>query len=229
MPREDFPKSKQPLDPTGDAAGFFNGLDAGNLNENFNAGNFDAAGEKNKRFDCSGESIEAAREFSFAGRVTGSLVQSYLICPRQAWLMSRHIIPDQEHEYLAIGRLVQAQAYARQKKEIFFGHLKIDVLMRGKKNLVIGEVKKTSRARAVARMQLAFYLFELKEMGIEAEGELLFPEEREKETVILDSALAAEVARVKREVEQLLAQFQPPVPKRIPRCKHCAYAEFCWS
>jgi len=175
------------------------------------------------------ETHDSLQETRIKKSITGSLLQSYLICHRQAWLMSRNIIPDQDHEYLKIGRLIQTYAYERQKKEVLIGNLKIDVLTRGKKNLVIGEVKKTSRASDVARMQLAFYLYELKEMGIKAEGELLFPEERRKESVILDAELTAKIEKTKEEIAALLVKSLSPAPKRIPRCKKCAYAEFCWS
>lgn len=57
-----------------------------------------------------------------SGRVTGeviivgSLVQAYSICPRQAWLMSRQITPDEDNVYLQLGRLIQSQAYSRERK-----------------------------------------------------------------------------------------------------------------
>ena len=49
-------------------------------------------------------------------RVTGSLVQAYTVCPRQAWLASRKICPDEDNVYLALGRLIDQQSYEREKK-----------------------------------------------------------------------------------------------------------------
>lgn len=162
-------------------------------------------------------------------KITGTLVQSYMICPRQAWLMARHVTPDQDNVYLEIGRLVQEQAYERDRKEIYLGHLKIDVLRKGNKSLVVGEVKKSSRAREAARLQLSFYLHELKEMGIEAEGELLFPEEREKELVFLDETTEGRIKKLKQEIAETVYTPRPIPPVRIPYCTHCAYAELCWA
>lgn len=162
-------------------------------------------------------------------RIVGSLVQAYQICPRQAWLMSRQICPDEDNVYLQLGRLIGAQSFGRERKEVRLEHLCIDLVRRGGRDFVIGEVKKSSRAREAARMQLAFYLYELREMGMEAEGELLFPEERRRERVVLDESLARQVEELKARILALIAQDQAPLPEKIRFCGKCAYAEFCWA
>lgn len=162
-------------------------------------------------------------------RVVGSYVQAYLICPRQVWLMSRQICPDEDNVYLELGRLIGAQAYGRERKEVRLEHLSIDLVRRGGRDFIVGEVKKSSRAREAARMQLAFYLYELREMGIEAEGELLFPDERRRERLILDDSLARQVEELKIRVLTLIYRDQPPPPEKIHFCNKCAYAEFCWA
>ncbi|MGQ9512233.1 CRISPR-associated protein Cas4 [Thermodesulfitimonas sp.] len=161
--------------------------------------------------------------------IIGSLVHAYVVCPRKAWLMSRQICPDEDHIYLQLGRLIQSQSYSRERKEIHLGHLALDLVRRGGQNLVVAEVKKSSRAVAAARMQLAFYLYELRQMGLAAQGELLFPEERRREPLVLTDALAAEVAALKQKIQALLCQPVPPPPTRIPFCTRCAYSDFCWA
>ncbi|MEW6448149.1 MAG: CRISPR-associated protein Cas4 [Bacillota bacterium] len=162
-------------------------------------------------------------------RIIGSYIQAFMICPRQAWLASRQICPDEDNVHLQIGRLIQSQSYTRERKEIHLEHLAIDLVRRGGKNLVVAEIKKSSRAAAAARMQLAFYLYELKRMGLEAEGELLFPEERKREPVVLDPALEAEVETLKRKIWAIILRPQPPQPARIKFCSKCAYSDFCWA
>ena len=51
--------------------------------------------------------------------------------------------------------------------------------------MVVGEVKKTSKFKESARMQLLYYLKQLKDMGIQATGFLAFPKEKKKEEIIL--------------------------------------------
>ncbi len=162
-------------------------------------------------------------------RITGSMIQAYIICPRQAWLTSRQICPDEDNIYLALGRLIDQQSYGRERKEVRLGHLCLDLIRRGGKQLVVGEVKKSSRALEAAKLQLAFYLHELAALGIEAEGELLFPEERRKEKVVLDEAMSKQVTEIKSEVTSLISREQPPLPHKNRRCSKCAYAELCWA
>jgi len=162
-------------------------------------------------------------------RVVGSIVNAYIICPRKAWLMSRQIFPDEDYVYLHLGRLIQEQSYSREKKEIHLEHLRIDLVRKERETLVIAEVKKSSRGKEAARMQLAFYLYELKAMGIEAKGELLFPEERRREEMTLDEKWEKKIEETKEKIEDLIQQELPPPPKYSSYCNKCAYGEFCWA
>ncbi|MEW6771608.1 MAG: CRISPR-associated protein Cas4 [Bacillota bacterium] len=179
--------------------------------------------------ETQGQESLTAGEVSSLPPVVGSFVHAYVVCPRKAWLMSRQICPDEDHIYLQLGRLIQRQSYSRERKEIHLGHLALDLVRRGGQNLVVAEVKKSSRAASAARMQLAFYLYELRQMGLEAQGELLFPEERRREPLVLTEALAAEVKALKQKIQTLFRQQAPPPPARIPFCTRCAYSDFCWA
>lgn len=161
--------------------------------------------------------------------VTGSLVNAYIICPRKAWLMSRQINPDEENIYLYMGRILQEQSYNRDKKEIRLEHLALDLVYREEESLVVAEVKRSLKGIEAARMQLAFYLYEVEEMGIEARGELRFPEERKREELILDEELRKEVEKVKASVKNIVLCENPPLPCWSKFCKNCAYMEFCWA
>ena len=93
---------------------------------------------------------------------------------------SREITPDEDDANIDFGRFLQEKVYQRDKKEVTIGHIKMDVIKKEHGRLVIGEVKKSSKYEKSAGMQLAFYLYELKEAGIEAGGELMFPQEKKK-------------------------------------------------
>jgi len=161
--------------------------------------------------------------------VTGTLVWYYYICPREVWLMARNITPDQDNPNIDLGRFIGENTYQRDKKEISFGHIKVDVLRKEKGQLVIGEVKKSSKYEKSAFMQLAFYLLELKENGIEAVGELLFPKEKKRVKVELNNELIANIEKAKKDILRIIYQDAPQEPKKIVFCRNCAYAEFCWS
>ncbi|NLW55904.1 MAG: CRISPR-associated protein Cas4 [Firmicutes bacterium] len=161
--------------------------------------------------------------------VTGTLVWYYYICHREVSLMGRLITPDQDDSNVELGRFLHELRYARDKKEISLGNIKIDIMRRDGEEIVIGEIKKTSRFKESARMQLGFYLKELKQRGIRARGELFFPEEKRRERVELTAELEAELDNVERDILRIIYQEYPPAPEKNKWCRRCAYAEFCWS
>ncbi len=161
--------------------------------------------------------------------INGTLVWYYVVCPRETWLMSRQLSPDEDDDNIRIGRLIHEYAYPRARKEVAFRAGKLDFVRSQDGSLVISEVKKTSRHEASARMQLLFYLYELRREGVNARGEIRFPEERRVRVVELGDAEVLEVEGVIRDVESVIGRSAPPQPKRIPVCRNCAYAEFCWS
>jgi len=161
--------------------------------------------------------------------VSGTLIWYYYICEREVWLISHQLTPDQDDTNVAIGRFIDQTSYSREKKQLTVGSNKMDIFSVVDGKLVIGEVKKSSRYRRSARMQLAFYLKELAARGVQAIGELRFPAEKERETVVLNEDLLKELDKVEREILRIVYLDQPPSPAKNRYCKKCAYAEFCWS
>ncbi|QYJ16491.1 hypothetical protein Rxycam_02324 [Rubrobacter xylanophilus DSM 9941] len=161
--------------------------------------------------------------------VTGTLVQSYAVCPRQAWLMARQMEPEREFKLLVEGRLNQLEHYERSMKEIELPGMKIDRVRREGGRLVFSEIKKSTRYLPAARLQVGYYLLRLREEGVEARGEILVPKERFREEVELTPELEEKVSETVEKLERLLESYQPPPARRIRYCGKCAYAEFCWS
>ncbi|SNX53626.1 CRISPR-associated protein Cas4 [Thermoanaerobacterium sp. RBIITD] len=161
--------------------------------------------------------------------VTGSLMQSYSICKRQVWLMAHQIIPDQEHPYIEMGRIIDDISYDRDRKKLNFENVVIDLVRNDKDNLLIGEVKKSSKAEKSARMQLLFYLYKLKKSGIVAKGQLFFPEERKKVDVELTEDYEKEIVKAINEITDIIHKEKAPDFAKIPYCKNCGYREFCLS
>lgn len=162
-------------------------------------------------------------------RITGTMIWYYYICKREVWLMIHSLEPDQSYQSLEIGRLIHENSYKRKKKEIDLGNIKIDLVGVEDGNLVLGEVKKSSSFKKSAKMQLAYYLRELKGKGYSAVGYLRFPEERKKEKVELNEELEKELERTKKRIKEIANKKVPPAPKKIKYCSKCAYEEFCWA
>lgn len=164
-----------------------------------------------------------------------TLIWYYYICPREVWLMSRHLEPYQGNPFIEIGRLISEEAYKRDKKEITIqtpegiGGMVIDIIKREDEEVVIAEIKKSSSFEKSAKMQLAYYLLRLKMLGIDAKGELLFPKEKKKIQVTLTDELEQELTEAQQNIKRIISQEKPPEPRLIKYCKKCGYQELCWS
>ncbi|MCI6189713.1 MAG: CRISPR-associated protein Cas4 [Clostridium sp.] len=159
----------------------------------------------------------------------GTLVWFYKICKREVWLMSKNILPDQMDENIDLGRFIHENSYQRKEKEVLFGNVKFDVVFENEDKLVIGETKKTSKYENASKYQLAYYLFVLKDSGINAEGVLLYPEEKKRTKVILTKELEEELKDIIKEIEEIQEKDIPPELKKINFCKNCGYREYCYS
>lgn len=161
--------------------------------------------------------------------VNGTLIWYYFICKREVWLMSHQLVPDQENSNVDIGRFLHEESYKRDKKEISIGNIVVDVMKKENGELVVGEVKKSSKFKESARMQLLYYLKELKDKGIVAKGVLMFPKEKKREEIELTEEDEKELDKVVRDILRIMYLDKPPEPIKIKYCKKCAYSEFCFS
>ncbi len=136
---------------------------------------------------------------------------------------------EKDFDLLAEGRLNQEAHYKRATKELSLPGMRLDQVRREGDRLIVSEVKKSSRFLLATRLQLGYYLWRLENEGMEASGEILVPSERKSETVELTPELKAEIESLVAPIEALIEDTVPPPVEKIPFCKRCAYAEFCWS
>jgi len=162
-------------------------------------------------------------------KITGSIIQAYVICPRQTWLMSRNICGDQQNEFLAIGRLVSETTYQRNKKEINIGNNKIDFIRKENNSLIVVETKKSSKMLNATQAQLLFYLYSYKAKFRKVAGEIRIPKEKKIIAVELTSEKIKYIERLIEEITLIIDGELAPEKKRIKVCSSCSYLDFCWS
>ena len=163
--------------------------------------------------------------------VSGTLIWYYYVCKREVWLMGHQINPDEDNPNIDLGRFIHNYSYSRfdKRKELNSGHSKIDFLKKDGGELVVCEVKKSSKHKKSARMQLLFYLDEFRERGIVAKGELRFPQEKKIEHVTLDEEAKSELDKARKEILKVLYMAVPPEPQELSVCKSCGYHDLCWA
>ncbi len=163
-------------------------------------------------------------------KITGSLVEAFVFCPRQAWFLSRRLNGDQYNEFIAIGRLYAEKTYKRDKKEILIDGNKIDIIKENNNKFLFIETKKSSKVKRASEIQLLHYMYCFFKRGYRnIKGELRFPKERKVIEVNLNEAEILELERIYVNVNKLVNQDKPPLVKRSNICKECSYIEFCWA
>lgn len=162
-------------------------------------------------------------------KITGTLVNAFFICKRKAWLFSRQFNPDPNFDLLEIGRLVDSESFRRDKKEVVLDGIKIDLVKLQEGEIIVGEIKKSSKGLKAAVMQLAYYLWRLKGYGLNLKGQLFVPREKRRVPVELTEELEEKLWRALVELEDLLVQENPSLPVKRGFCNNCAFMEFCFS
>ncbi len=162
-------------------------------------------------------------------KITGNIVNAFIICKRKAWLYAREINSDSENVNLELGRIIGENTYKREKKELLLPGMKIDFMKKSEGSIIVAEVKKSSKGEKAAIMQLLFYLYNLSKKGINAKGELLIPKERKKRIIELDEKSVKELKSLFAEMEEVLKRDTPPKIEKGKFCKNCAFNEFCWA
>ncbi len=161
--------------------------------------------------------------------VTGTLIWYYCVCKREVWLLSHGIEADQDHEFLELGRIISESTYKRDKKEIEVGNIKADLIRKEDGQIIVGEVKKSSKYKEAATMQLLHYLNILRQRGIDAKGRLFFPEERKTVDVELNDESIKRLENIEAEILKIVYQEHPPKAVKKTFCSTCAYSEFCFA
>jgi CRISPR-associated exonuclease Cas4 len=161
--------------------------------------------------------------------ITGYLVLSYSNCAREAWLVAHRIFPESENMNLALGRLIHETSYEnRGEKDIAIDNIRLDMVEEKKGRTIVSEIKKSKYSLEGARDQLLFYLLRLKEMGVQAEGQLLVPKEKKKIAISLTEDEENRIKKMCEEIQKLVEGPIPEIERAQNKCKNCAYYSYCW-
>jgi CRISPR-associated exonuclease Cas4 len=161
--------------------------------------------------------------------INGTLIASYYACKRELWYIAHEILPEQDNSFLELGRILEEDSYREEEKGFWVGDIRIDLVKRARDTVVVGEIKKSSRSRKTGIMQLYFYLFFLKQNGVEARGEVLFPKEKKRIELRLTETVEKELQRAIGEIQRIIGQEKPPKGERTSLCNPCAYRDFCFA
>lgn len=161
-------------------------------------------------------------------KVQGVKFNYYFICKRKLWLFSNGISMENEHERVVLGKLVHENSYKRlehKKEKLIDDMIKLDIF----DNEQVREVKITSKMMDSDRLQLLYYLYYLKQMGIIRKGSLNYAKEKKNIEVVLTKEDEAVVEETLLKIKDILDLEKPPKIENHNYCKKCAYYEFCYA
>lgn len=159
--------------------------------------------------------------------ITGTLVNYYATCRREAWLYSRQIHADQSDDNVLMGKTL-AELKETKLQDFPFAHLKFDRIEKRRGHYLITEHKKSMKNPEAAKMQLLFYLYVLK-TGLKLKvvnGKVVSG----KTTIFVEGSDANMQAMeaLLGEMSRFLSQDAPPEAETIAFCRQCAYRNYCF-
>lgn len=136
---------------------------------------------------------------------------------------------EDNSEEVKIGKAIHEEKADHGKNtELAVENIKLDRLTKE----YLTEIKKSDADPEAARWQLLFYLKVLKRNGVIRKGRLEFVEKNKKdkkvEIVELTLELEKELKQYEEQIQSLLESDKVPDVLGKPKCKKCAYYEYCY-
>ena len=158
--------------------------------------------------------------------ITGVMVQYVMTCKRELWFYVNQINMNYNNDDITIGNAIHQKSYSREKKEIRVDNMVFDFVKKDD-NLVIFEVKKSSKLTVGAKYQLYFYMYTLRLLEPNIKGVLVYPKERKREELILDENIIEEIEHIIDEIVVCSNLKRTTEAKIKPYCKGCSFYELC--
>ncbi len=134
---------------------------------------------------------------------------------------------ENNSEDVRIGKVLH-EINEEKVNEVSFEGIKVDKIT---KDYVI-EVKKSNSDIEAAKWQLIYYLYILKQKGINKKGKLEVFEKKKQDKKRFEIELTNEyeekLLKTLEDIEKILRNDTPPKPKFESKCKKCAYYEYCF-
>ncbi|MBI6871966.1 CRISPR-associated protein Cas4 [Clostridium aciditolerans] len=162
-------------------------------------------------------------------KITGTIINYYFHCKRQCWLHANRINLEDNSEEVRIGKVLhELKAEGKKNTEISIDNIKIDKIT----DEYLVEIKKSDADIEAVKWQVLLYLKKLKEKGIVRKGKIEFGERNKQDKKIIYIELTEENEKELDEflgsINNLLEEKSSPNAEFKPKCKKCAYYEYCF-
>lgn len=160
-------------------------------------------------------------------RITGVMIYYYFVCKRKLWYFCHEINMEVENEDVMLGKLLDEGSYKRNDKHINIDNvINIDFIREEKE---LHEIKKSKSVEEAGIWQLKYYLFYLKERGVDGlKGRIDYPLIKKTLLVELTEEDIDRLKKIIEEIAKIKRNDTPPQFLSMKLCKKCAYHDLCF-
>jgi len=162
----------------------------------------------------------------------GIYIYYYFICKRKLWFYANKITMEDTSDLVQIGKYIEL-FYKEEKKHdkqiIIDNTISPDAIESKGGFLLVLEIKKSKSFKEAALWQLKYYLWYLKNKGLNVKGKLVIPEEKKEEYIELTEEDDRKIKEILNEIKEIIKQPKPPKVVKKPYCKYCSYRTLCWE
>lgn len=159
-------------------------------------------------------------------KITGVMVYYYEVCHRKLWYFSHDVLMEQENENVQIGKVLDEGTYLRDEKHINIDNvINIDFI---KSKGVLHEIKKSRKIEEASELQVKYYLYYLKQRGVDMKAKIDYPLLRQTVEIVLTEADCHLLDHVLEEIQTIIEKKEIPKCQKKNICKSCAYYDLCW-
>lgn len=160
-------------------------------------------------------------------KITGVMVYYYFICKRKLWYFNKDLNMEFNSQLVGMGKLLDEDSYSREKKSIMIDEtINIDFIKNWK---VIHEVKKSKKLDIAGKWQLKYYIWTLKNKGLEVEkGIMDYPLIRKREEILFTEEDEEKLLEILLDINKIVDEKLPPKQLNKNFCNKCAYYELCY-
>lgn len=160
-------------------------------------------------------------------KITGVMIYYHEICDKRLWYFAKGLSMETSSDLVNIGKIIDKDSYSKEKKQILIDDkVNIDFLEDWR---IIHEIKKSDKLENASIWQVKYYIYILKENGLDIEkGILDYPKLRKRTEVFLEKDDNRLIKKKLEEINKIIESKHPIEVSRKPYCKKCSYFDLCF-
>lgn len=158
--------------------------------------------------------------------ITGVMVYYYVVCKRKLWYFINQIDMEHTNENVEIGKIIDEEFYKRDEKHINIDNvINIDFI---KSRNVLHEIKKSRKIEDAGIWQVKYYLYYLKQRGVELKAQIDYPMLKQTMQIELQEDDEEKISEMIKDIKKIMDMNIPPICEKSRICKSCAYYDLCY-